>query len=703
MMRLAILLFMLSMSIALAVPARAHLPAETTEAAQAAQTAVDLSADAVYLYDPAGDFDIETVRRLARADFGTVRGFGTVGGFDGGNGAAWVRLDVPHHVAGGEWWLSVGPATVTSVILYAQDASGRLTMRELGASTPFADRPVRFRLPVFPLRLAAAPDDRTLYLRVSGQSTTHEVEPVMWRPSAFVDMAEREYALWGAYFGILMLLITFTLFFWLELRSTAYLRYSLYLGAFFAMLWLLEGFGAQWLLPGSPEVAIYLTRAIALVAMGYTLWFSLKLLELERRFPLLHQVAATLSLMQAGGALAILFVNDGAVLRAALVATLAWQPVFFALLRYQWHRRPDLRPVIIAFAPQMLGLAIAVLRHVGAVPASFWSAHALEAAGILHMVILSLALMRRMRDSERRALLLSRESEERLDRKVGERTSELADANHRLMSEIAERRAAQAELASSLESERKMLDAQRDFVAMVSHEFRTPLAVIKTVAQRLRSHAALQNTDLQHRLGRVDRATTRMTAMMETYLADDRMRAPERERQTTRFDAAALVSAAVEHHGGGTDPRIRLDVPDVSPGIDGDLGLLTVALANLIDNGLKYSIAPAPVLITTTWDAGMVRFRVTDEGAGVTWPERERIFQRYVRGSASSGRGGAGLGLHLAQEIARLHGGDIGIEQTNPSGSTFVLTVPMAHVERDVEPARVEPACNVATTDQQEV
>jgi signal transduction histidine kinase len=90
----------------------------------------------------------------------------------------------------------------------------------------------------------------------------------------------------------------------------------------------------------------------------------------------------------------------------------------------------------------------------------------------------------------------------------------------------------------------------------------------------------------------------------------------------------------------------------------------------------------------------VVYFRVTDAGTGVTEPERERIFQRYVRGSASSGRGGAGLGLHLAQEIARLHGGDIAIERTNLAGSTFALTVPAAPVEL------VEPARNVATMGQ---
>ncbi|HZX81087.1 MAG TPA: sensor histidine kinase [Lysobacter sp.] len=664
--RLVTLILVLAAFVVFAPAARAHLPHE-------AAAPVDLSADAVYLHDPRGDFDIATVRRLARADFarpGAMHGLGVHGG------ATWVRLDVPAHVSRGEWWLSVGPATIGSVTLYATDASGRATMRELGTATPFAHRPVHFRMPVFPLAIGDVPQSRSLYLRVSGQNTGH-VEPLLWRPASFAGMVEREYALWGAYFGILALLIAFTLFFWLELRSTAYLRYSLYLASFFAMLWLLEGFGAQWLLPDSPEAATYLTRAIAFVAMGYTLWFGTELLEVRRRFPRLQRIATALSLLQAGGAVAVLFVSEGVVLRAALAIALAWQPVFFVLLGHQWRHRPDLRPVIVAFAPQMLGLVLMVLRQVGMAPPGFWWTHAPELAGSVHMVVLSLALMRRMRDAERRALALSRESGERLDRKVAERTSALADANRRLMSEIAERRMAQAELAGALKSERGMLEAQRDFVAMVSHEFRTPLAVIKTVAQRLGSHPSLQDDDLQHRLGRVDRATARMTAMIQTYLADDRMRTPERARQTTRFTAADLAAAAAEHHG-DMHARVRLDVPRDLPGIEGDFALLTVALANLIDNGLKYSTAPAPVVVHADAIGSDVRFRVADRGGGVGESERVRIFQRYVRGSASSGRGGAGLGLHLAQAIARLHGGDIAIERTGDDGSVFAMTVPQA-------------------------
>ena len=244
-----------------------------------------------------------------------------------------------------------------------------------------------------------------------------------------------------------------------------------------------------------------------------------------------------------------------------------------------------------------------------------------------------------------------------------------------------------------------MLEAQRDFVAMVSHEFRTPLAVIKTVAQRLRSHPALQDADIQQRLGRVDRATARIATMIETYLADDRMRAPERARQTTRFAATALASAAAEHHS-GTDSRVRLEVAQEAGVIEGDFALLTVALANLIDNGLKYSMAPAPVVITLEREGDSVRFRVLDQGGGVKEAEQARVFQRYVRGSASSGRGGAGLGLHLAREIARLHGGDVAIERTDTTGSVFALTLPALPADSTIAEAECRPSAIEYTGDQ---
>jgi signal transduction histidine kinase len=634
---------------------------------------IDLAAHARWLEDTGATLSFEQVRALPASAF--ARG-GPLRRAAYRHGAVWIRIDLPADLAAGTWWMVAGPAQMDSVRLYAPERGGRYLESELGARVAFATRPVPFRKPVFVLDLPDSAAARVLYLRMASETTTLAT-PRLWRPDAFAAMAARDYATWGAYFGVLGLLVLLNLYFWIDLRRALYLHCAAYLALFLALLWLLEGFGAQWPMADAPVGAAYLTRAVPLLAMGYTLWFGVELLEIRRRFPLTHAIACVVACVLASGALLLLFFRDDAVLKAMLSLRILWQPAFACLLVLQWRARPELRWIVAAFALQVAGSSVAMARNLGMLDTNGWTTHSLDVVGLVHMVVLSVALMSRLRDSERRALEMSMRAEMRLDRKVAERTAELAATNRRLETEIAERRAAQAELDTALRSERATLATQRDFVAMVSHEFRTPLSIIKAVAQRLRSHVSLGDPDLQQRLARLDRATQRMTAMIETYLADDRMRQPEVARAATPFAPGTLVSAATELHA-AMDARLDVEEPSGLPGVRGDLPLLTIALSNLIDNALKYSPLEARVRLRAHVAGAHVRIDVVDRGSGVPDAERERIFQRYVRGSDGSGRPGAGLGLHLAREIARRHGGDLVLAASDAGGSTFSLLLPMA-------------------------
>lgn len=650
---------------------------------------VDLATHARWLADTDGAFSFEHVRALPATAF--ARG-GPLQRAAYRHGAVWIRIDLPDDLAAGTWWMVAGPPQMDSVRVYAPDRSGRHVQSELGARAVFATRAVPFRKPVFVLDLPDRAKPRVLYLRMASETTTLAT-PRLWRPDAFAAMAARDYATWGAYFGVLGLLVLLNLYFWIDLRRALYLHCAAYLSLFLALLWMLEGFGAQWPMADAPAGAAYLTRAIPLVAMGYTLWFGVELLEIRRRFPLTHAIACTVACVLAAGALLLLFFPDDAVLKAMLSLRILWQPVFACLLVLQWRARPELRWIVAAFALQVAGSSVAMARNLGLLDTNGWTTHSLDVVGLAHMIVLSVALMSRLRDSERRALEMSMRAEMRLDRKVAERTAELASTNRRLETEIAERRAAQAELDAALHSERATLATQRDFVAMVSHEFRTPLSIIKAVAQRLRSHVSLADPDLQQRLARLDRATQRMTAMIETYLADDRMRQPEGTRAATPFAPAALIAAATELHA-AMDARLDVDSAPDLPHVHGDLPLLTIALSNLIDNALKYSPLDSVVQVRAYEAHDHVRIDVRDRGAGVPDAERERIFQRYVRGSDGSGRPGAGLGLHLAREIARRNDGDLALADTGPQGSTFSLRIPVVSivVERAAQRSAIDAA-----------
>lgn len=636
-------------------------------------SAIDLTPHASYIVDRSGRWTFDDVKRLPAGAF--TRG----GPFERAtyrDGAIWVRIELPRDLPPGAWWLVPCPAQVDSVRLYD---SGRAVGdgRDLGALVPFSAREVSFRQPVFVLDVRA--DDaqaRVFFLRVASQ-TAILVTPRLWRPDAFAAMAGRDYALWGLYFGVFGLLVLLNLYFWFDLHRPLYLYCAVYLSLFLALLLLLEGFAAQWWFPDQPGSVAYLTRAIALVAMGYTLWFGVRLIEIRRRWPWAYALACALSLALVSGIVLLLFLPDGAVLESMLWLRVLWQPVFAALLAMQWRARPDLRWVIAAFAVQVAGSSAAMCHTLGLLPSNELTRHSLDVAGLAHMIMLSVALMSRLRDSERRALEMSIRAEARLDLKVSERTAELASINRRLETEIAERRAAQAELDAALRSERATHETQREFVAMVSHEFRTPLSIIKAVAQRLRSHASLAESDLQQRLSRLERATQRMTSMIETYLADDRMREPEAARAAARFAPRTLIAAAAELHS-AMDERLDAVSHDALPDVEGDLPLLTIALSNLIDNALKYSPLDTTVRVRVHVADGHVRIDIIDHGPGVPEGERERIFQRYVRGSDGSGRPGAGLGLHLARGIARRNGGDLVLAEAGPRGSTFSLCIPLA-------------------------
>ncbi|MDR0182053.1 sensor histidine kinase [Lysobacter arvi] len=635
--------------------------------------AIDLGPHATYVDDPGGRWSIDDVRRMPAGAF--ARG-GPLERARYRDGAVWIRIELPRDLPAGAWWLVPCPAQVDSVRLYGEGLPHD-AVTDLGTQVPFSARAVPFRQPVFALAPGAAdPGGRVLFLRIASQ-TAILATPTLWRPDAFAAMAGREYALWGLYFGVLGLLVLLNLYFWFDLRRPLYLYCAVYLALFLALLLLLEGFAAQWWFPDRPGSVVYLTRAIALVAMGYTLWFGVQLIEIGRRWPWAHALACTLSLVLVSGVVLLLFLPDGAVLEAMLWLRVLWQPAFAFLLIAQWRARPDLRWVVAAFAVQVAGSSAAMGHTLGLVPSNEWARHSLDIAGLVHMIMLSVALMSRLRDSERRALEMSMRAEARLDQKVSERTAELASINRQLVTEIAERRAAQAELDAALRSERATHETQRDFVAMVSHEFRTPLSIIKAVAQRLRTHASLAEPDLQQRLSRLDRATQRMTAMIETYLADDRMREPEAARPTTAFAPRALIAAAAELHS-AMDERLDAASHDALPDCHGDLPLLTIALSNLIDNALKYSPLETAVRVRAHDAGDHVRIDVRDRGPGVPEGERERIFQRYVRGSDGSGRPGAGLGLHLARAIARRNGGDLVLVDGGAEGATFSLRIPVA-------------------------
>lgn len=326
-------------------------------------------------------------------------------------------------------------------------------------------------------------------------------------------------------------------------------------------------------------------------------------------------------------------------------------------------------------------LTLASLDHLGALQRQYLVAAGGIAAFGLALIVLAGRLVdqrteRRQRAEQDRILAISQAAERELTIKVQERTAELAESNASLEAEVERRRLLQIKLQQSLDSVNDALAQQRDFVAVVSHEFRGPLAVIAAAADNLLISWADGTDSIKLRIGKISRTVKRMALLIENVLAGDRIDAGQSQSgQADVFDLNEIIQTARM----GFDEVAADRITFVNGGrtlVKCDRVLIEIVLHNLIQNALKYSQVDSTVKIQVSIDGNMALVTVTDKGKGVAQDERELIFMKYFR-SAGHNTAGFGLGLYISREIARQNGGDVTLTASDTTGSTFCLSLPI--------------------------
>lgn len=216
------------------------------------------------------------------------------------------------------------------------------------------------------------------------------------------------------------------------------------------------------------------------------------------------------------------------------------------------------------------------------------------------------------------------------------------------------------------------IDRESRFTSQVSHELRSPVAALFSsinVARRQRGGPK----DSAQTLDEMERRVRDLHRLVEDLLEISRVEAGVPAMQLESFDPVQFVGSMLERIG---RTELRVDVLDgVPPTVRADKRRLMQMLQNLIDNADRY--AGGTTRIEVGGDEKVVRFAVEDQGPGVGEHERMFVFERFARGDAAlqSSHGGAGLGLALVAEHARLHGGTVALEDRQGGGSRFVIEI----------------------------
>jgi len=252
------------------------------------------------------------------------------------------------------------------------------------------------------------------------------------------------------------------------------------------------------------------------------------------------------------------------------------------------------------------------------------------------------------------------------------------------------------ERTAMLERERELSGLQRQFVSMVCHAFRTPLAIIDGNAQRLHRRAdKITPEKLRETLGKVRTSVGRLTDLMESVLSAARLEAGTINFEPQPCCPADMITEVVANYSElnpGYQLTMTVDNLPLTFSMDGKL--IRQVLSNLISNAIKYAPEDTSVWIDgeRTEDGGIM-IAVRDEGVWIPAEEIERLFERFFRASTSTGIAGTGIDLHMVKALVDMHNGRIDVVSEEGKGTTFSFHLPPPeedHETIDAEDVPVE-------------
>jgi signal transduction histidine kinase len=242
-----------------------------------------------------------------------------------------------------------------------------------------------------------------------------------------------------------------------------------------------------------------------------------------------------------------------------------------------------------------------------------------------------------------------------------------------LLREVEERRKLESRLNASLEAERAARDEQADFMRVVSHEFRTPLAIIRNAVDMIGLVGDRSPEATRERLSGIGEALNRLFSLIDRFMADDR----ENGFQPEAMQLGSLIGDVRLHFEmTARGDRLHFAVADETASVHADPEMLGTVIINLIDNALKYAPDDPSIRIEAWEEASSVVIQVHDRGIGIPRAEANKIGRRFFRASNAKASTGTGLGLYAARKLLAYHRGTLQLVSGNGEGTTAIVRLP---------------------------
>ena len=222
---------------------------------------------------------------------------------------------------------------------------------------------------------------------------------------------------------------------------------------------------------------------------------------------------------------------------------------------------------------------------------------------------------------------------------------------------------------------------RKEFVANVSHELKTPLTTIRSLAETLLEGALDDSANNRRFVELIDHDAHRLSRLIDDLLALSQIESQAVPLRLARVELAPLIDDVRQSLQPAVDQRRLTVTAQIPPGlaVRADPDRVRQVLLNLLDNAIKYNTEGGSVTLSAMCEDAWVRIQVADTGIGIAESDAPRIFERFYRVEKSRARqlGGTGLGLAIVKHIVESHGGQVAVTSQLHRGSTFSLTLPL--------------------------
>ena len=568
----------------------------------------------------------------------------------------WLHWVFPaEHFVNQDQLLLITPNFVDEVTIYYRpvgDAAAEWVKREAGDLTPGIRGDLDYRFPVFKIPQTQSPHlGYEFVVRIKTTSTVI-FEASLWNPQEFIEYSAKQTGYLSFYFG-LTAFSTFLALILAVVMRTRLLWSVVSFSSIYILTACIQGY-ITWIFPNLKfPLQHYLTSITSLVSYAFLIWVSSESLNLKKHLPKIYKLMLVAMFLIMAQVLFIPLGLYGVGFEVQAIIYLCLAVLFLFSFFYIWNKE-NYRVLTLFF---------------GLIPLV-----------CLMACFLSLAIVMGWINFDRRIYLIWQYTPI---------FNTLLVTVLAMLRRYEEKRLRQEHLLMKreLQIEKEASFHQRQFMGMVSHEFRTPLSVISMAMQNLN---LLQQNEPQviQRYQRIQRAIDRLVQLTDNCLADSRISAKALclESELTNWgqlleESSSLVSLSDQHElkitlEGKTSNFNQLKYFS----IDADKALLQIALSNLIDNAIKYT-RKGQILVNLSINNNQYFLTVEDQGKGIAPELVEFLFERYQRNLAqkserSTSTKGYGLGLYVAFQIVKTHGGDLQLIKNTPQGCTFQLNLP---------------------------